>query len=459
MIIVKLTKVLQVMVPWGAQLLPAVIFQALSASATAKVGCHSECKKPHCVEGAAWNGGLPLSHNVCEHICSRKFGETRYCGESEKYSQGDSVNCTLCSGKDLDSTADSVEVAAPQRIREAILKEAQHRLVAWYDDQDELTLPYWEFKAKVQQTKHWYSCDPNGDMKVPVTFGEFNVSDVRPAELFEVLTDLEGQLKWDNSISEAEVIKEFPEDGVLAAELVFPSGIWLVPPRQVFQWMAFKASLKNQEYWFAVSSLNVETIHEVHKPNKFAVQAENCLGAYWIQPCPPGGETSCPAGNPYSCCPEGGSRIRFTSHVNLHPPNFLNAKTIFDMGWTKQIDWINALKNRAREMKKHNDARIEETVSANATPTLPKWLWHDPAVPKRGSVPFDFPREMVSVARLYQRSSIFSMSFSQPPLMYFPLAALLSVLLVFAIRVHRTTVTRGDGEDSRGLMAVRSRQG
>ena len=70
------------MVPWGAQLLPAVIFQALSASATAKVGksvlsssspisprgmeqtalrglqvgCHSECKKPHCVEGAAWNG-------------------------------------------------------------------------------------------------------------------------------------------------------------------------------------------------------------------------------------------------------------------------------------------------------------------------------------------------------------------------------------------------------------------
>eukprot|EP00913_Durusdinium_trenchii_P028646 g26866.t1 len=347
------------MVPWGAQLLPAVIFQALSASATAKVGCHSECKKPHC--------GLPLSHNVCEHICSRKFGETRYCGESEKYSQGDSVNCTLCSGKDLDSTADS----------------------------DELTLPYWDFKAKVQQTKHWYSCDPNGDMKVPVTFGEFNVSDVRPAELFEVLTDLEGQLKWDNSISEAEVIKEFPEDGVLAAELVFPSGIWL--------------------YWFAVSSLNVETIHEVHKPNKFAVQAENCLGAYWIQPCPPGGETSCPAGNPYSCCP---------------------ATCRFKLGLVGG-----------------------ETVSANATPTLPKWLWHDPAVPKRGSVPFDFPREMVSVARLYQRSSIFSMSFSQPPLMYFPLAALLSVLLVFAIRVHRTTVTRGDGEDSRGLMAVRSRQG
>ena len=39
--------------------------------------------------------------------------------------------------------------------------------------------------------------------QVPVTFGEFNISDVRPAQLFDVLADLDGQLKWDNSISEA----------------------------------------------------------------------------------------------------------------------------------------------------------------------------------------------------------------------------------------------------------------
>lgn len=30
---------------------------------------------------------------------------------------------------------------------------------------DELTLPYWEYKAKVQQTKHWYFCDQGGDTK------------------------------------------------------------------------------------------------------------------------------------------------------------------------------------------------------------------------------------------------------------------------------------------------------
>jgi len=38
---------------------------------------------------------------------------------------------------------------------------------------------------------------------VPITFGEFNVSDVRPAQLFNVVADIEGQLKWDNSMSEA----------------------------------------------------------------------------------------------------------------------------------------------------------------------------------------------------------------------------------------------------------------
>ena len=36
-----------------------------------------------------------------------------------------------------------------------------------------------------------------------MTFGEFNVSDVRPAQLFDVLADLEGQLKWDTAMTEA----------------------------------------------------------------------------------------------------------------------------------------------------------------------------------------------------------------------------------------------------------------
>ena len=52
----------------------------------------------------------------------------------------------------------------------------------------------------------WMECHRLGHVtlgQVPITFGEFNVSDVRPAQLFNILVDIEGQLKWDESMSEA----------------------------------------------------------------------------------------------------------------------------------------------------------------------------------------------------------------------------------------------------------------
>jgi len=160
---------------------------------------------------------------------------------------GDSVNCTSCQKQAaVPRPLPAPKIAAigdAQRIREAILEEARDRLENWYKDEDQMTLPYWESKAKVQQTKHWYLCDERGgNMKVPITFGEFNVSDVRPAQLFNVVADIEGQLKWDNSMSEAKVVKDFPDDGVLAADLSFPSGFWLVPHVRFFNgWPSMQA--------------------------------------------------------------------------------------------------------------------------------------------------------------------------------------------------------------------------
>ena len=78
------------------------------------------------------------------------------------------------------------------------------------------------------------------------------MSDVAPSALFDVLSDLEGQVKWDQSMSEAKVVKPYEKDGVLAVELSFPSGFWLVPPRQagyfglermVFEIKDFKRSM------------------------------------------------------------------------------------------------------------------------------------------------------------------------------------------------------------------------
>ena len=151
------------------------------AARTHQDTCPVECQKPHCVNGAKWNGGKSLAGNVCEDLCSKKFGETRrelniswgdaffqhkhilqmqnerdslerdkiymilsvkgYCGSGDKYAAGSSLNCTLCKAGFLSEVGinreEMIEISQASvqkpavvkiedtlRIREAILEEA-----------------------------------------------------------------------------------------------------------------------------------------------------------------------------------------------------------------------------------------------------------------------------------------------------------------------------------------------
>lgn len=146
-----------------------------------------------------------------------------------------------------------------------------------------------------------------------------------------------------------------------------------------------------------------------------------------------------------------GSRIIFTTHINVHPPGFLNAKTMFDLSWTKQIDWIKALKDRAREVLKSN-----ETFRAAQTPVLPKWLWQDPTEPTKGSVRFSFPHEMmIAPSKLYQRTEPFWSFPPTSPVLFVALAAAVSVLIFVAMRAHRALALIKETSDSRELLARR----
>eukprot|EP00931_Biecheleriopsis_adriatica_P010052 TRINITY_DN11114_c0_g1_i2.p1 TRINITY_DN11114_c0_g1~~TRINITY_DN11114_c0_g1_i2.p1 ORF type:complete len:470 (+),score=108.47 TRINITY_DN11114_c0_g1_i2:28-1410(+) len=370
-----------------------VLILAAAVSAAAEVKeediCPASCRKPNCDHGAAWNG----------HTCSRKFGEVRYCGSGSKYELGDSVNCSGCKTRDLDDEekvhAAELKQASANSIREALLQEAKERLTTWYSDKEALNLPYWSYQVEVQQTKQWYLCDKKGgSMRVPVTFGEFNVTGASPVNVFNAVADVAKQTKWDSTVDEVNVLGDYREDGVRGVEMLLPSGIWLVPPREVYQWEAYNGSLESEEFWFVVSTSNVEPLHEVRHINREAVQANNCLGAYWIRPCPKGGEANCPAGNPTNCCPAGGSRVIFSSHVNVHPPALITAKSIFDMSWPKQVEWINALKKQAVLLNKSANVFALNESSVE----LPAWLWQDPAEPpSSGSgANFSFPRRIIA---------------------------------------------------------------
>lgn len=222
------------------------------------------------------------------------------------------------------------------RLREALLKEAEERLTTWYADKSSLELPFYRDGAQVQISKGECLCDtPGGDGQVPLTFGQFDVDGADPVDIFNVLTDWRKQTSWDPTVTQS---KEVPgnwtmEDGVQALQLIYPTGIILTPDREILEWVAYRADFQEQEFWVVYSTLNNERIREVSQPIPGTVQMQNCLGGYWIRPKPDG----------------TGSHVLFTQHVNLHPPNLVSAKFVFDVSWGKEIDYVNLLRHRSQQ--------------------------------------------------------------------------------------------------------------
>mmetsp|Transcript_24725 Transcript_24725/g.44036 ORF Transcript_24725/g.44036 Transcript_24725/m.44036 type:complete len:390 (+) Transcript_24725:70-1239(+) len=295
-----------------------------------------------------------------------------------------------------------VGTSSAANIREAILHEARTRLTTWFADKEALNLPFWASEAHIQTTKQWYWCDvPGGTNQVPVSFGEFN-STLRPEEIFGVLSDGKQQKSWDTTVEEISILGDFQGDNVRGMQLLMPSGIFMVPPREVFQWTAFNANFETNEFWFAFSTLETSKLREVRHEDRSAVQANNCLGAYWVRPCPAAGEHNCPAGNPVNCCPPGGSHLLFTQHVNVHPPPLISAESIFDMSWYKQIDWIDMLQKRVRVLQ-NSGQNFRQQIEQD----LPAWLLYDtPGSASDTQLIFPARKNSAAVSRLF---SLFSL--------------------------------------------------
>jgi len=261
--------------------------------------------------------------------------------------------------------------------REALLKEARTRLTTWYQDKKSLNLPYWSGNANVLLTKDDYWCDAKGgSARMPVTFGEFNVSDASPRDVFSVLTDVTRTHEWDATLRRVARLGDFQDEEVRGINVEVNSGIIFVPARELYEWMAYNTSLEDQEYWIAFSSLENERLHAVRERDGAAVAMQNCLGGYWIRPCPAGGEppSSCPAASPVDCCPDGGSHVVFTQHVNVHA-GFLSPRLMFDASWYRQIDWVNTVRTQAKRVKENGEARLD----------MPPWLLQGAPTPGPGS--------------------------------------------------------------------------
>mmetsp|Transcript_65447 Transcript_65447/g.182136 ORF Transcript_65447/g.182136 Transcript_65447/m.182136 type:complete len:387 (+) Transcript_65447:73-1233(+) len=222
------------------------------------------------------------------------------------------------------------------RVREALLCEARHRFEDFVAGRVSLEAPKSKRGVTLHVSDHQKSCGGND---VPITYGEFDVEGASPLSVFNVLTDSKHALEWNKIIRTVDIIGEFPEEGAIGVSETYPSGIFVVAEREIFQWYVFNASAEAEEYWLAFSTLNNDKLHAKADMLSGDVAVQNCLGAYYVKRS------------------SKGSHVFFTQHVNPHPP-VISQKMVFELTWGKQVDFIDTLRFRAKQVEAQGNTKL-----------------------------------------------------------------------------------------------------
>jgi len=222
-------------------------------------------------------------------------------------------------------------------MREAILCEAHLRLESWYADKSKLDWPKQRDGVELQITNKGKPC---GGDDVVVSFGTFD-SDSEPEDLFNALTDCMAQASWDPLVGSVTFLGDFPEEQARGIAMSFVAHPF--SDREIYQWQVANTT-DPDDLWVAFTTRANDLLH-TKKPNEpGAVATQNCLGAYRVQR---------RAG--------GGSHVTFTSHVNSHPW-LLSTGFIFNIMWGKTVDYIDALRNRAKKLGEARNGAVAEVV-------------------------------------------------------------------------------------------------
>jgi len=342
--------------------------------------------------------------------------------------------------------------AAEQTMREALLAEAKHRQNDWFLNKEwggtppngRLDWPKEEFGIQLQITTGEYFCDAEGKIAkyqeggdvqpehIPITFGRFDVEDADPIDVFNVLADILAQEEWDELLQGGPgvtILGDFTNEYARAAAVTFVARPF--PDRQVFQWQVYNATRDWKDMWVAFSTRRNDELYKLHDMEAWpAVQAQNCLGAYHVV-----------------ALPQGGCHVVFTTMVNSHPPWPITAKFVFNLLWTKTVGYIQALRDRAKFLKKQRLAS-----GTPAKPIIPDWLlydgvspnatasgkfWH-PDAPKTNP-PFSGPDYVVDIIQASELEKLkkFVTDGSHLPVMLFGLACLVVGSFAAYKRVRR----------------------
>lgn len=219
--------------------------------------------------------------------------------------------------------------ASGATVRDALLCEAKHRLGAIFGDESLLQGKKQKDGVTLRITKESSSCGGN---KIPITFGEFDADGATPVDIFNALADTAHQQEWDGLIASQKSLGVFPDEQATGVALSFQAHPF--SNRQVFEWQAYNSSHDYSDLMVVFSTEDNARLHQKADREGGAVHAQNCLAAYHI-----------------TAKPGGGVHVVFTSDVNAHP-FLLSSEFIFNIMWTKTVDYIDALRVRAQSQAK-----------------------------------------------------------------------------------------------------------
>eukprot|EP00933_Yihiella_yeosuensis_P048156 TRINITY_DN4419_c4_g1_i1.p1 TRINITY_DN4419_c4_g1~~TRINITY_DN4419_c4_g1_i1.p1 ORF type:complete len:400 (+),score=98.52 TRINITY_DN4419_c4_g1_i1:99-1298(+) len=271
------------------------------------------------------------------------------------------------------------EATEVPRMREALLTEAYHRLNDWFLNPDwvgkpaplgRLDYPKEEFGVQLMITTGKYQCDsevsiakheadtlanakkPHAVDSIPITFGRFDVKDADPIDVFNALADITSQKDWDPLIGRVKLLGDFENEAARGAAVTFVAHPF--PDRQVFQWQTYNSTRDHKDMMVAFSTRRNGELHKVEEQAPWpSVMAENCLGAYHVV-----------------ALPNGGCHVVFSSMVNSHPPWPITAKFVFNLLWTKTVEYIQNLRARAQHLKKQRGSNPGKLA-------VPEWLVYE----------------------------------------------------------------------------------
>mmetsp|Transcript_68734 Transcript_68734/g.128242 ORF Transcript_68734/g.128242 Transcript_68734/m.128242 type:complete len:690 (-) Transcript_68734:96-2165(-) len=218
-----------------------------------------------------------------------------------------------------------VAAAGADSFRDSLLQLAHDRLEVQYADKSSLDDPKQRDDVTYQLSKDDKACGNDG---VPIMYLDFEISDARPIDAFNVLADGLSQSTWDAHCDKVvEVLDErnLQARGFAATFLAKP-----LSSREAFEWQVVSANFSSKEFWVVFTTAGNDDLKARRALDPDAVEMQNCLGAYRIQPS------------------ANGVHVLGTQQVNSHSSP-ISARTAANMAWGQTIDWAVAFRKAVQQ--------------------------------------------------------------------------------------------------------------